>query len=123
MAAVLASAKTATSYLLAEWESEQERLPHVGERETVLGSHAEPVAIIELVGVDVIRLGDADLQLALDEGEGFSSVAEWREAHERFWSEEIVPSLPERRRAAIDDDTLIMVERFRLLSRRSDNAE
>jgi uncharacterized protein YhfF len=82
--AVLAGEKTATSSLLSEWESEGETLPVAGELQAVVNSDARPVAIIELLGVDVIRLGDADLQLALDEGEGFRSITDWRQAHERF---------------------------------------
>jgi uncharacterized protein YhfF len=69
--AVLDGTKTTTWSLLAQWESEKEELPDVGERQTLLDSGARPVAVIELVGVDVIRLGDADVRLALDEGEGF----------------------------------------------------
>ena len=65
--------------------------------------------------VDVVRLGEADLQLALDEGEGFASVAAWREAHEEFWRKEILPDLglPEE---WLDDDTMVVVERFRYLA-------
>jgi uncharacterized protein YhfF len=117
VAAVLAGEKTATSSLLAEWESEGETLPVAGEHQAVVDSNGRPIAVIELLGVDVMRLGDADLQLALDEGEGFRSVAEWRQAHERFWSEEVVQSLPGHRVAALDDDTAVVVERFRLVSR------
>jgi uncharacterized protein YhfF len=120
VAAVLAGRKTASSSLLAEWESEKEELPAVGERQTVVDSDARPVAVIELVAVDVIRLGDADLQLALDEGEGFQSVAEWRRAHERFWTDAILPSIGGHQLAALDDDTLIVAERFRLVSRLSE---
>jgi uncharacterized protein YhfF len=46
--------------------------------------------------VDVIRLADADLRLALEEGEGFRSVAEWREDHERYWNDEVKPHLRAR---------------------------
>jgi uncharacterized protein YhfF len=60
--------------------------------------------------VDIIRLGDADLQLALDEGEGLSSVAEWRTAHEEFWAND------QHAHPGLDDDTPILVERFRLLA-------
>jgi uncharacterized protein YhfF len=116
VAAVLAGEKTATSSLLTEWESEGETFPVAGELQAVVDSDARPVAIIELLGVDVVRLGDADLELALDEGEGFRSVAEWRRAHERFWKEAAVPSLQEHRVDALDDDTAVVVERFRLVS-------
>jgi uncharacterized protein YhfF len=51
---------------------------------------------------------------------GSGSVAEWREAHERFWTEEIPPKRPEHRVAPLDDDTPVVVERFRLVSRLSE---
>ena len=66
---------------------------------------------------EVIRLGDADLQLASDEGEGYGSVREWRDAHEAFWRSEVLPGLPGSERLQIDDDTRIVVERFRVVTR------
>ena len=104
VAAVLAGVKTATSSLLDEWVREGEALPVAGERQLVVDSAERPVETIELVAVSTIRLGDADLALAVDEGEGFSSVAEWRAAHEEFWQ------------GAVTDETPIVVERFRLVS-------
>jgi uncharacterized protein YhfF len=117
--AVLAGEKTATSSLLADWEHSQESLPSVGEQQIVVDSDARPVAIIEIVGVEVIALGDADDQLALDEGEGFGCVNEWRAAHERFWTEEVVPSLKHPETATLDDNAAVVVERFRLVTRLS----
>ena len=109
--AVLSGAKTATSSLLAEWEADAESLPKVGERMTVVDSDENPVAVVELVAVDVIRLGDAGPRLARDEGEGFKTVSEWREAHERFWGDQV----PADRVEPLTDDTRIVVERFRLV--------
>ena len=40
------------------------------------------------------------------EPEGFETVGDWREAHERFWSDR-----------EIGDDTLVVAERFRLIER------
>jgi uncharacterized protein YhfF len=111
--AVRRGEKTASSSLLVEWEADREPLPAAGDRLTVIDSDESPVALIELLAVDVIRLGDADLSLARDEGEGFESVAEWREAHERFWSDEVIPELPNG--LTLSDDTEVVVERFRLV--------
>jgi uncharacterized protein YhfF len=114
VSAVLRGEKTATTSLLAELEANQESLPAAGERLTVVDSEERGVALIELLAVDVVRLGDADLNLARDEGEGFRSVAEWRSAHERFWGDQVVPDLPDG--FVLTDDTPIVVERFRLVS-------
>src|SRR4051794_41818112 len=92
--AVLRGEKTATSSLLAEWLLEDQELPAVGDRREVVDSGDDPVAVIETTAVDVIRLGDVDLALAREEGEGFGSVAEWRQAHVRFWTREVIPRLP-----------------------------
>lgn len=102
---------------MAEWKEEGEALPQVGEKLAVVDSDNRIVAAIELVAVEVIRLGDANLQLALDEGEGFRSVADWREAHERFWDREVLPHLRDATASRLTDDTEVVVERFRLIDR------
>jgi uncharacterized protein YhfF len=114
--AVLRGEKTATSSLLAEWEADGEPLPAVGDRLTVIDSDERPVAVIELTAVDVIRLGDADKALADDEGEGFKTVSEWRQGHERFWRSQVISKLPAPLAGGLSDDTRIVVERFRLVS-------
>ena len=61
---------------------------------------------METTDVRVVRAADVDLAFAVDEGEGFETVADWRSAHEGFWAQH-----------EIDDDTLIVAERFRLVER------
>jgi uncharacterized protein YhfF len=114
--AVLKGDKTATSSLLSEWRAEGEQLPAVGERQLVVDSADDPVAEIEIVGVDIIRLGDADLDLAIAEGEGFRSVDEWREAHEDFWTTNGATPRRPGGRWRLDDDTEVVVERFRVVT-------
>jgi len=53
----------------------------------------------------VIPAAEIDLQFARDEGEGFESVQDWHEAHERFFERTIAP------------DTLISAIRFRVVRR------
>ena len=117
IAAVLRGEKTATSSLLVEWEHEGEALPTVGQQQLVVDSHGRGVATIEVMQIDVIRLGDADLRLAIDEGEQFETVAQWREEHERFCREHSLPYLPEQLGYSLTDDSLVVVERFRLVER------
>src|ERR1017187_5017771 len=78
VAAILAGAKTTTSGLVADYDHEEEPLPRPGDRDVVIDSAGEPVAVIETVAVQVVRLADVDLAHALGEGEGHISVAEWR---------------------------------------------
>jgi uncharacterized protein YhfF len=116
IASVMRGDKTATSSLLAQYEDEHDPLPEPRSRLALVDSDGEPVGVVEIVSVDVIRLGDADLQLALDEGEGFRSVAEWRVAHEHFWTDKTRPLLNDPLALTIDDDTKVVVERFHLVT-------
>ena len=117
VASILAGTKTATAALLAEYEREGERLPEVGDLAVVVDSENRPVAVIETTGVRVLRAGDVDLQFAIDEGEGFESVADWRAGHERFWHGAEMRAALGDPPFDVTDDTLVVAERFRLVER------
>src|SRR5215467_11559786 len=85
VAAIMSGAKTATSSLVRGYEREDEPLPEAGQVSAVVDSGGRRVAAIEVTQVRVVRLADVDLRHALDEGEGYESVAQWRSGHERFW--------------------------------------
>ncbi|MGN6380551.1 MAG: ASCH domain-containing protein [Gaiellales bacterium] len=113
--AILRGEKTATSSLHVGYADDPQGFPQTGDVEVVIDSLGQPVAEIETVEVRVLRVADVDIGFARDEGEGFDSVAEWRREHERFWqSDEVRAELgqPEFR---VDDDTLIVAQRFRLV--------
>ena len=111
VAAILSGAKTATTGLVLE----NEPLPEAGQLLAVVDSADRCVAAIELTQVRVIRLADVDLQHALDEGEGDESVAEWRAGHEKFWhSAEVRAELGDPH-FTVNDDTLVLAQRFRLV--------
>jgi uncharacterized protein YhfF len=113
--AILSGAKTSTSGLVLEYERENEPLPKVGQHSAVVDSEGRRIAAIEITEVRVVRLADVDLQHALDEGEGFKSVAEWRAEHEGFWhSAEVREELGDPD-FTVDDDTQVLVQRFRLV--------
>ncbi|MFJ3712026.1 ASCH domain-containing protein [Streptomyces sp. NBC_01387] len=115
--AVLSGEKVSTSGLLAEFEAEKEELPPVGERSALIDSDGREVAVIEVTEVRVLRLGDVDLQHALDEGEGYTSVAEWRAGHERYWNGEEMREALGDEDFTVDDETMIVAERFRVVER------
>lgn len=117
VAAILAGLKTSTTSLLIEYEHDDEPLPEVGERSVVVDSEDKPVAVIETTDVRVIRLGDIDLAHAIDEGEGYETVGAWRAGHEQFWHGPEMRSYLEDPAFAVDDDTLAVAERFRLVER------
>ena len=120
VAAILSGAKTSTSGLLLGYERENEPLPMVGQLSAVVDSQGRRVAAIEVAEVQVVRLADVDLQHALDEGEGDESVAQWRAGHESFWhSPEVRAELGDAS-FSVNDDTLVVAERFRLVHRAED---
>ena len=117
VAAILAGEKTSTTGLVIDYEHDREPLPTAGERSVVVDSDDRPVGIIEATEVRVVRLADVDLAHAVDEGEGHTTVAEWRDGHERFWHSEEMRSALEDPDFTVDDDTLVVAVRFRLVER------
>ena len=110
VAAVLSGAKTTTTGLFLP----DEPLEEVSQRLVVVDSDDQPVAVIEMTDVRVVRLADVDLRHAIDEGEGDESVAQWRANHEKFWhSPEVRAEMGADFR--VHDDTLVAVKRFRLV--------
>ncbi len=116
VAAILSGAKTTTTGLYEEYLREGEPLEGVGSRALVVDSSGRGVAVIETVAIELQRFGDVGLQFAIDEGEGFETVAAWREAHVRFFtSAEMVATLGDPP-VPIDDDTIVVCETFRLVN-------
>ncbi|MFJ6787414.1 ASCH domain-containing protein [Streptomyces angustmyceticus] len=117
VAAVLSGAKTTTTSLLTEYERGGEPLPSPGRRAVLPDSAGRPVAVIEVTGVRVVRLAEVDPVHARAEGEGHTTVAAWRADHETFWHS------PDLRKElgdpdfTVDDDTLVVLERFRVAER------
>ncbi|MFD2340147.1 ASCH domain-containing protein [Clavibacter tessellarius] len=114
VAAIATGEKTSTSSLLIQYAVDGEELPVVGSRGTVIDSAGRPVLVIETTAVEIRRLADVPLAHAVDEGEGFATVAEWRAGHEGFWtSAEVLAELPAGFR--LDDDAEVVMERFRVV--------
>ncbi len=118
VAAILSGAKTSTSGLYEENIRTGEPLTTVGERSAVLDSTDERVAVIETIEVIVKRVGDVDLAFAIEEGEGFETVAQWREAHVRFFESADLAAILGDPPVVVDDDTLVVCVRFRLVEAR-----
>jgi uncharacterized protein YhfF len=116
VAAILSGAKTSTSSLLLGYTRDGDPLPQAGDVSAVVDSAGQRVAAIEVTAVRVLRLAEMDLQHVIEEGEGDESVAQWRAAHEEFWhSDEARAELADPA-FTVTDDTLIVAERFRLLT-------
>jgi len=105
--AVLRGDKKATAGLATDFAPHtSDPLPKAGDRWLMLGFDDEAVAVVETLSVSVVPADEVELQFAVDEGEGFESVEDWREAHERFWSDH-----------QITDETLIVCEYFHVVER------
>jgi uncharacterized protein YhfF len=94
-------------------------LPTPDAREVLLDTEEHPVAVIETVDCRVMRLADVDDRHAIDEGEGYANAAEFRVAHERFWNgyiNELRARLGDPN-FRLDDDTLVVLQRFRIVER------
>ena len=101
--AVLRGEKIATAGLLEEYEAEGEQPEPAGSRCALLGYDDELVAVVEVTESRVLPAAEIDEQFAHDEGEGFETVDEWREAHESFFGRPIEP------------ETQIVAVRFRVV--------
>lgn len=115
--AILDGSKTSTTGLLAQYELDREPLSVVGARQVVVDSAGEPVAVIEVTEVRLARLADVDLAHARDEGEGYTSVAQWRAGHEDFWHSADMREAMGDPSFRVDDDTMLVLERFAVVRR------
>ncbi len=120
VAAILAGDKTTTTGLAVEHLPGGEPVPRPGQRYAVIDSAGYRVAVIETIAVRELRLGDVDLAHALGEGEGYTSVAQWRTAHEGFWHSAQMREALGDPQFTVSDDTLVVAEEFRLVESRRD---
>jgi uncharacterized protein YhfF len=118
--AILRGEKTSTTGLLSDYERDGEPIPEVGQRFVVIDENDADVGVIETTEVRVTTIGQVDLPVAMEEGEGFATVADWRAAHEAFWL-----SYADQTRIWLNDpawrpsdETPIVCERFRLVEPR-----
>ena len=103
---VLAGLKMATAGTLAGYEREGEALEHVGEQLALVDDGGNSLATGEVTAVEVLRFADVEWTFAQAEGEGFTSLEHWRQAHAGFFSAAGVP---------VDDDCSIVCVSFRLV--------
>ncbi|MGH3290915.1 MAG: ASCH domain-containing protein [Trebonia sp.] len=116
IAAILDGTKTTTTGLLDDYERDGEPLPGPGDREVVIDSAGDPVALIEVVTVRVVPVGDVDLAHALGEGEGYASVADWRAGHEDYWHSDAMREYVGDPAFTVHDGTLAVAVAFRVVA-------
>lgn len=117
VAAVLDGSKTSTTATHMEYDIELETLPVAGGRELVIDSAEKPVAVIEMTEVRQLPLAEVDLQHAIDEGEGYATVAQWRTAHEEFWHSTEMREFVGDPDFTVNDNTVLVLQRFKVVAR------
>lgn len=83
---VLQGQKRASAGTLAEFESNGDALPEIGDRWIACDGHGHPRAVIETTEVRVGPLSSVDEAFAWDEGEGDRTRADWLQAHTRYFN-------------------------------------
>ena len=106
---VLSGVKTATAGALWDYENDDDPLPEVGTLSILLDGAGHPRALIEATDVRVVPFDEVDEEHARLEGEGDLSLAHWRAAHERFFTQ---VATDER---GFQPDMPVVLERFRVV--------
>jgi uncharacterized protein YhfF len=115
VSAILDGTKTSTTSTAIEYRIEVEPFPQVGVQQVLVDSAGTPVAVIETTHVDHVPLAGVPWEHARDEGEGYSSVAEWRSGHERFWHGADMREFLGDSSFMVSDETMVVLERFRVI--------
>jgi len=103
--------KMATASLPIELEANGTALPQPGDVSIVTLLDGTPVAIIETTEVALAPLGAVDEAFAAAEGEGDRTLAWWRAVHRAYFGR----ILARLGGDPLDDTTLVVCERFRLV--------
>lgn len=114
VAAILSGGKTALTGLAEIYAHAGEALPERGQRFSVVGSDGRHAVTIEVVDVAVVRMAEVGDDFARAEGRGYADAAQWRAAHEDFFTSEGVREFLGRT-PVVDADTLVVAERFRVV--------
>lgn len=86
-ALVVAGKKTASCGSLAAYQQEAHKITP-GSFHIILDSQAQPVCVIQIVAMRLVRFCDVTAEMAQKEGEGDLSLAYWRQAHQEFFQRE-----------------------------------
>lgn len=116
---VLAGRKTAAFDLYDRARFDPEGVTEVGRRWTMHDSGGRPLAVLLTTHAEIVHMVDVTWPMVELEAESFRDVAHWRTAHEEFWAGTLdeVRSRTGNPSWSIDDDTLLVFERFAIVER------
>lgn len=112
---VIDGVKTATCSGYIFYELENEPLPAVDDYSIILDSLDEPVAIIKTVDVQKMPMNEVPEEFAIAEGAGNRTYQYWKEAHEKFFTQEL-------RKVGFEytEDMMLVCERFELVDKKKE---
>ncbi|WP_314388499.1 MULTISPECIES: ASCH domain-containing protein [Pseudomonas] len=96
--------KTAGCSSLSSFKHEEES-PTIGGYSIILNSKGEPVCVIRVILMRIIRYCDVDQDLARKEGEGDLSLRYWMQGHKDFF----------QREGSFDESMELVAEEFELM--------
>ncbi|MDY1035700.1 ASCH domain-containing protein [Lelliottia sp. CFBP8978] len=84
---VISQKKTASCGSLASCLAE-DPAPRIGSYHIILNGQQEPVCVIRMMSMRLVKFCDVDEAFAAKEGEGDLSLAYWRKEHQAFFTRE-----------------------------------
>lgn len=112
VAAILNGDKTTTSSLLEQYERNGDDLPQAGDRSVLVDSDDKEVAVLRTTSVELVPLSEISVEHAQSEGEGFTTVTQWREGHEEFWTSSEFTTAYGEPPIALTENTIVVCETF-----------
>lgn len=104
----LSGAKQGTAGLLdLDYHVENEPLEHVGEHLALVGDDGTQVATIEITAISQVPFSEVTWEFADSEGEGYTTIDDWRESHRRYWRAEGYE---------VNDSTIVVCVSFRVVN-------
>jgi uncharacterized protein YhfF len=103
--------KQATTALYYWYEDGKEPMPEPGDLNIITDFDGNPKCIIETVSIDVVAFRDVSADFAQTEGEGDKSLDYWRNAHIKFFTEDL-----ETEGLVFTEDMKVVCEVFRVIS-------
>lgn len=107
---VISRKKCATASLVAVNELQPENAPIDDGYSVVTDFEGNPLCIIQTTEIRSLPFDEVDAQFAFDEGEGDQSLANWRDGHWKYFTQEASELGIE-----FNEKSLVCCERFKLL--------
>lgn len=85
---VLEGKKRGTCSVFDFYRISGDPLPQIGQYDIVLNGKSEPVAVIQIKKIEIVKMDDVTEEFALSEGEGDLTYQYWYNEHKKFFINE-----------------------------------